>query len=87
MDFESMATPIDTPIYLTQLNVPTEEFTRGFTTGNGILLSAPDGQPLIEFFALHIESVLQLGPNDSPGYYQFAIASDDGTLKPSLCPL
>jgi hypothetical protein len=79
-DFESQATQVTNPVYLTQLDVPTEYFERGFTTGNGSLITTPSGAPLVEYFSLHAESVIQLGANDQPGNYQFAVASDDGAV-------
>ncbi len=79
-DFIQKSTPISANIYFSQLDVPTEMFTQGFSTGNGNLLSDPQGNPLIEFFALQFQSVLQLSANDQPGFYQFAVISDDGAI-------
>jgi hypothetical protein len=79
-DFMKIATPISANLYFSQLDVPTEMFTQGFAAGDGKLLTDPQGNPLIQFFALRFQSVLQLSASDDPGYYQFAILSDDGSI-------
>ncbi|MDR3606343.1 MAG: hypothetical protein P4M08_03060 [Oligoflexia bacterium] len=85
-DFIRKSTPIDADLYFSQLNVPTEIFSQGFRDGSGKPLSDPHGNPLIEFFSLQFQTVIQLSPNDEPGTYQFAVISDDGSimrLKPN----
>ena len=67
-------------IYLSEVNIPTRSFLQGFTNSNGALLQDDKGQTLVEYFALKMESILKLGPNDSAGYYELATVSDDGTV-------
>lgn len=67
-------------IYLPDVNVPTRRFESGFSTSRSTLIKDNQGQVLIEYFALKMESVVQLGPNDPEGYYELATISDDGTV-------
>lgn len=67
-------------IYLPDVNVPTRHFENGFSTSRSTLIKDNQGQVLIEYFALKMESILQLGPNDPEGYYELATISDDGTV-------
>jgi hypothetical protein len=66
-------------VFLNQLNIPTRDFTEGFPTANGSLLTF-QGSVLLEWFALYMESNIQLGPTDAEGDYQFALLSDDGAI-------
>jgi hypothetical protein len=68
-------------LFFNQLNVPTRSFSEGFSTQDGTVLVDPEtGNTLYEWFALHFESQIKLGSLDTPGRYQFAVLSDDGTL-------
>jgi hypothetical protein len=66
-------------LQLTNLDIPTRQFSSGFPTSQGVIQDA-QGQPLIEFFALDLKGYLQLDQNYMEGGYQFAIASDDGAI-------
>lgn len=66
-----------TTVFLNDLNVPTRMFTEGFPTADGSLLQV-GGQTLVEWFALYLETQLQLTPDDAPGAYQLAMIADDG---------
>lgn len=68
-----------TDVFLNSLNVPTRDFTEGFPAADGRLLSF-NGSILFEWFALYMESSIQLGPTDSAGSYQLALLSDDGAI-------
>ena len=68
-----------TPLYLNQLNVRTTNFTSGFQDGNGDSLRDLDGHVLNEYFALHLESEIQVSASLA-GDYQFGILSDDGSI-------
>ncbi|HUP57362.1 MAG TPA: hypothetical protein VM598_07920, partial [Bdellovibrionota bacterium] len=70
--------PVD--IFFSDVNVPTRPFSSGFPSQAGPSFTRPDGQVLVEFFALRYRSKLQLGPNDLPGKYQIALLSDDGSI-------
>ncbi|MGZ3770808.1 MAG: hypothetical protein ACXVCP_17310 [Bdellovibrio sp.] len=67
-------------IYLPEVNVPTREFSAGFTGADGNPLKDNTGQVLIEYFGLKMESLLKLGPDDKEGYYELSTVSDDGTV-------
>jgi hypothetical protein len=67
-------------LFLSQVDVPTEQFSAGFPDSTGKLLSDDQGSPLIEYFALHLQSNIMLNATDAAGEYQFAILSDDGSI-------
>lgn len=71
---------IDVELFLNQLNVPTRPFDQGFSTQDAMILKTPRGDTMYEYFALQMESVLKLGNRDTPGYYQFAMIADDGSV-------
>ncbi len=70
---------------LMTLNVPTRDFTEGFPNANGQLLTF-NGSVLLEWFALFMESEIQLGPQDAPGSYQLALLADDGAVLSIKAP-
>lgn len=57
---------------------PTQLYTHGFKYGSDYLRT-DGGEKLFEFFALDLKGVVQLMANQSEGFYQFAIISDDGS--------
>lgn len=65
-------------VIFNQLYVPTSYFTAGISSPNGTLAGV-DGNNLLSYFALDLESTLQMS-TDGPGYYQLGIISDDGSL-------
>jgi hypothetical protein len=67
-------------LVLSQLNVPTENFSVGFPIGNGLYLTDLDGNKLVEWFALQVDGILKLAPGDVAGNYEFALLSDDGSI-------
>ena len=79
-DFEKYGTPVDVELFFNQLNVPTRMFDQGFQTQNGTALLDPQGNTLYEWFMLHFETNIRLSFADSPGNYQFAVLSDDGSI-------
>lgn len=66
-------------LFLNRLLVPTRVFETGFANDEGVGLKTADGDLLIEWFALNLNSKLKLGPDDQEGDYQLAIISDDGS--------
>ncbi len=68
-----------TPIFLSQVNVPTRRFDQGFMLSDGSFLSDTNNNRLIEWFALRMKSVLKLSPDDQEGLYEIATISDDGS--------
>ncbi len=67
------------PIFLSQINVPTRKFSDGFRLSDGSFLSDTNGNKLIEYFALRMKSLLKLSDADPEGDYEFATISDDGS--------
>jgi|GEM_PF-1974110 len=67
---------------LKQLFVSTRSFTEGFpSSANGALIQDDTGATLHEYFAFRLETVLKLDATlDQPGWYQFAVLSDDGAM-------
>ena len=71
----------DGQLFFSNLATPTLSFTAGFQSRNGELLRNPaTDEPLVEYFSLSFDTRLRLGPNDSPGLYQLALLSDDGSI-------
>lgn len=68
-----------TPIFLSQVNVPTRKFDQGFMLSDGSFLSDTNNNKLIEWFALRMKSILKLSPDDQEGLYEIATISDDGS--------
>jgi hypothetical protein len=66
-------------VFLSSVNVPTRDFTEGFSDNSGGVLLQTDGTTLIQYFALQLQSVLVLG-HLNPGKYQLAVLSDDGSI-------
>ena len=79
-DIINNATIVPATIYLDRLFIPTRPFDRGFTTQAGNLIQTENGDTLYEYFAVRMESQLQLAANENPGYYQLATLADDGAL-------
>tara|TARA_B100001248_G_C27392046_1_gene463008 strand:+ start:335 stop:1468 length:1134 start_codon:yes stop_codon:yes gene_type:complete len=67
-------------IFFTDLNVPTRRFELGFPLQTEEIMQTDDGQDLVENFALAFDTVISLGEGQEPGYYEFAILSDDGSV-------
>lgn len=66
--------------FFSQVNVPTRLFSNGFPLQTGGLVKDNNGNDLVENFALRFRSILRLGASDTPGYYQLAVLSDDGSV-------
>lgn len=79
-DYISNAAIIEASIYLDRIYTPTRPFDRGFFTQSGSLVQTVDGNTLYEYFALRMESQIQLAANENPGLYQLALMADDGAL-------
>lgn len=67
-------------LYLSDIDVPTENFTNGFPDSSGSLLTNESGSPLIEYFSLRLRTDLMLNQTDTAGDYQLAVLSDDGSI-------
>ncbi len=68
-----------TPLFLSQVNVPTRLFDQGFGLSDGTVLKDTQGNKLIEWFALKMKSLLKLSATDLEGEYEIASISDDGS--------
>ncbi len=77
-DYVDNGVPVQSTLYFDKLFVPTRSWDLGFYTQAGELVLNHRDEPLYEYFGLHLESELMLAPGESPGWYQFAILSDDG---------
>lgn len=75
---EGTRAPLD--LFFNQIDVPTRAWDKGFVTQDGTTLKNNDGETLYEWFAVHLDSKIRLGDTDQPGYYQFAVLSDDGSI-------
>lgn len=78
LEFHSKGQRLDQNLYFADVNVPTQQFTKGFTTRTGDVLVDASGAKLIENFAIEYTSSLKLAATDSPGHYEIALLSDDG---------
>lgn len=79
-DYIDNGTPIQSTLYFDKLFVPTRAFDLGFYTQDGRLVVNQNDQPIYEYFGLRLESQIMLGDAEEPGWYQFAILSDDGAM-------
>lgn len=67
-------------IFMSHFNIPTKPWGSGFQTTSGETLKKLDGSILNEWFALKMQSQIQLSDADPEGAYQFAVLSDDGSI-------
>lgn len=79
LEFHSQGLRMEQNLYFADVNVPTQQFTKGFTTRNGDVLVDEAGVKLIENFAIEYTSSLKLSAADAPGYYEVVLLSDDGS--------
>lgn len=70
----------DTYILMPQVAVPQISFTEGFKISETQVLRDASGKKLIEAFALDLIGDLKLSSSLSPGTYEIALISDDGSL-------
>lgn len=77
-DYIQFTKKSDKKVFLTDINVPTRVFSTGFSTPNGDYLKKDNQEKLIEYFALRMNTNIQLTPEDEEGLYEFALLSDDG---------
>lgn len=73
---------VNADLFLSSVNVQPREFTAGFVSDGGAGIKDSNGQLLVEWFGLNLDSQLKLADGEAPGDYQLAVLSDDGaTLK------
>jgi hypothetical protein len=63
---------------MSQLNIPTTKFSKGFPRENGTFVMNSMGQVLMENFGIEFTGNLQLSDGDEEGYYEIGIIADDG---------
>lgn len=79
-DYQFNGTLVDATIFMSNFDIPTKPFRRGFVTTEGNLIRDAYGKIVDKHFSLHFETVLQLRSGDVAGNYQFALLSDDGAV-------
>ncbi|MNK96460.1 hypothetical protein D3C87_1167400 [compost metagenome] len=79
LEFHNQGLRMEQNLYFADVNVPTQQFTKGFTTRTGDVLVDGNGVKLIENFAIEYTSSLKLSAADAPGHYEIALLSDDGS--------
>jgi hypothetical protein len=77
-DYIKKGTKADAVLFLSQIFVPTRDFTAGFSADGQNTLKDANNQDLVEWFALDLHSQLVLDAADMEGDYQIAVVSDDG---------
>lgn len=65
-------------IYMSNLNIPTRKFDKGFPRENGTMVMNGMGQTLIENFGIEFTGSLNLMADDEEGYYEIGLIADDG---------
>ena len=68
---------IPNPVYLNEFSIFTQNFTLGFQTANGTDVVDLNGNELDQYFSLQSQGFIGAA---TPGAYQFAILSDDGSV-------
>lgn len=79
-DYIDNGTPISSTLYFDKLFVPTRAFDLGFYTQEGQLIVNQNNEAIYEYFGLRLETQLQLGASQNPGWYQMSLLSDDGAI-------
>jgi hypothetical protein len=79
-DLKSQGTKLDASLYLSNLDLPPTWFERGLQTTSGDFVRAPGGAILTQYFLLRLTGKLNLPDGGTPGLYQFALLSDDGSV-------
>lgn len=67
-------------IYMSNLNIPTRKFDKGFPRENGQMVMNAMGKTLIENFGIEFTGSLELMNEDEPGYYEIGLIADDGVM-------
>jgi hypothetical protein len=79
-DYIDHTTKASQNVFFTEMFVPTRLFSLGFSTQTSEVLKDDQGQTLIEYFGLKMNTTIRLAPNDAEGVYEFALLSDDGSV-------
>ncbi len=77
-DFMVRGKLINENIYLSKLAIEPRNFTKGFEQNSGEMLKDENGDVLVEWFGLDMESYIKLRDDQEEGYYTFMSNIDDG---------
>lgn len=77
-DFIQEGSLISDKVFLSSLDRAPGSFTKGFENNSGDLLKDAQDEPLLEWFALDMETNIQLNDDQEEGYYIFKGIIDDG---------
>ena len=78
-DYVASGHEVNADLFMSRLYVPTRAFTAGFESEDGSgALKDNNGNLLMEYFGLNLDSTLTLGAHDPVGKYQLALLADDG---------
>lgn len=80
VDYIANTTKLPETLFFTDMNVPTRSFDMGFSTQTNSVLKDDNGNLLIEYMALKMNTTIRLAPEDEEGVYEFAVLSDDGAI-------
>jgi hypothetical protein len=86
-EYKQNAQLVNATLFLSALNVAPRNFAAGFSVGGAPPLSDGNGQPLLEYFSVHVKSNLMLDASDAEGFYQFALLADDGAVMTIVDPV
>lgn len=80
IDYLANGVSVPTTIWMSQVNVPPQNFDRGFIGGNGQALTSNEGYTLFQYFSLSFTSDLKKPAGAASSYFQIALLSDDGAI-------
>lgn len=69
---------ISQQIFFSSLEIPETDWEKGMISKNGEVLKDQNGNTLLEWFGLELNSSIQLRDDQEEGYYTFASNTDDG---------
>ena len=79
-DYIAHTTKSEANLFFSDMFVPTRMFSEGFSTQTSGVLKDDNGNKLIEYFGLKMNTNIRLTQEDAEGVYEFALLSDDGSI-------
>ncbi len=79
-DYFDLGDKQEQTLFLSQMNVPTRRFEKGFINAFGEAILDDGGEVLIEDFALDMRTIFKLGKDQAPGRYEISVLADDGVV-------
>ena len=73
-------TKLNLYVQMSNLDIPTRDWSSGFPSSAGGLLKDQNGAALIEYFGMDLKGAIVLTSRQNEDDYDFAIASDDGAI-------